>query len=66
MANEQEHSTPQPTPISGKNERKAFALRLSAPMLTAIEKWAQDDFRSTNSQIEYLLNEALKKAGRGK
>ena len=33
-------------------------------MLAAIEKWAADEFRSTNGQIEYLLNESLKKAGR--
>jgi len=31
-----------------------------------MEKWASDDFRSVNGQIEYLLNEALKKAGRKK
>ena len=51
-------------PAVGKNERKAFALRLSAGTLGALEKWAQDEFRSTNGQIEYILNEALKKAGR--
>jgi hypothetical protein len=47
-----------------KNERKAFALRLSPAMLAALEKWGQDEFRSTNGQIEFLLSEALKKAGR--
>ncbi len=35
-------------------------------MMEALEKWAADDFRSVNGQIEYLLNEALKKAGRKK
>jgi len=50
-----------PTP---KNERKAFALRLRADVLVALEKWAQDEFRSTNGQIESILHEALKKAGR--
>lgn len=44
--------------------KKPFALRLSADMMEAIEKWANDEFRSTNGQIEYLLNDALKKAGR--
>ena len=33
-------------------------------MLAAVEKWAADEFRSTNGQIEFLLSEALKKAGR--
>ena len=35
-------------------------------MMEALEKWAADDFRSVNGQIEYLLNEGLKKAGRKK
>jgi len=35
-------------------------------MMEALERWAADDFRSVNGQIEYLLNEALKKAGRKK
>jgi hypothetical protein len=46
---------------SSKSERKAFALRLPAATLAHIEKWANEEFRSTNGQIEYLLNEALKK-----
>lgn len=46
------------------SKRKAFALRVDEKMLKAIEKWASDEFRSTNGQIEYLLSEALKKAGR--
>jgi len=59
--------TPSPSPQpGGKSERKAFALRLSASMLAALERWAQDEFRSTNGQIEFLLSEALKKAGRDK
>jgi hypothetical protein len=49
---------------ASKAERKAFALRLNASLLGALERWAQDEFRSTNGQIEYLLQEALKKAGR--
>lgn len=59
--------TPSPAPQpGGKSERKAFALRLNASMLAALERWAQDEFRSTNGQIEFLLSEALKKAGREK
>ena len=46
------------------NKKKAFALRLSPKVMEAMEKWAADDFRSVNGQIEWLLSEALKKAGR--
>lgn len=45
-------------------ERQAFILRISPETLKAVEKWADDEFRSVNGQIEYLLNEALKKSGR--
>ncbi|WP_101689617.1 Arc family DNA-binding protein [Dysgonomonas massiliensis] len=43
---------------------KSFVLRMDKDMMDAIEKWAADEFRSTNGQIQYLLNEALRKAGR--
>jgi hypothetical protein len=43
---------------------KNFVLRLDAEMMEAIEKWAADEFRSTNGQIQYLLDQSLKKAGR--
>ncbi len=45
-------------------KKKAFALRINEDMLKAIEKWAADEFRSTNGQIEWMLNESLKKAKR--
>ncbi len=45
-------------------KKKAFALRLNEDMLKAIEKWASDEFRSTNGQIEYLLMKNLKEAKR--
>ncbi|GGZ80926.1 Arc family DNA-binding protein [Algibacter mikhailovii] len=45
-------------------KKKAFALRLNEDMMKAIEKWASDEFRSTNGQIEWILNESLKKAKR--
>ena len=45
-------------------KEKAFALRVNEDMIKAIEKWAADEFRSTNGQIEWMLNETLKKAGR--
>ncbi|MBR1793166.1 MAG: hypothetical protein IJ764_05950 [Bacteroidales bacterium] len=44
--------------------KKAFVLRIEGQMLEAIERWAADEFRSTNGQIEYLLSEALRKARR--
>jgi len=47
-------------------KKKAFVLRINSEMMEAIERWAQDEFRSTNGQIEYLLSQALKKAGRYK
>jgi len=45
-------------------KKKAFALRVDEDMLKAIEKWASDEFRSTNGQIEWMLNKALKDAKR--
>ncbi|GAB2764620.1 hypothetical protein GCM10027275_02220 [Rhabdobacter roseus] len=47
-------------------EKKAFVLRVSPAMLKELEAWAQEDFRSVNGQIEYLLSEALKKRKRGR
>lgn len=46
------------------SKKKAFALRINEDMLKAIEKWASDEFRSTNGQIEYMLSKALKEAKR--
>lgn len=45
-------------------KKKAFALRLDPDVHSALEKWAADEFRSANGQIEYLLHKALKEAGR--
>ena len=45
-------------------KKKAFALRINEDMMKAIEKWAADEFRSTNGQIEWMLHESLKKANR--
>lgn len=47
-------------------KKKAFVLRIDPEKFEAIEKWASDEFRSTNGQIEYILDQALKKAGRVK
>ncbi|WP_373056845.1 Arc family DNA-binding protein [Zunongwangia sp. H14] len=46
------------------SKKKAFALRVNEEMLKAIEKWAADEFRSTNGQIEWMLNKSLKEANR--
>ncbi|MBL4569309.1 MAG: Arc family DNA-binding protein [Flavobacteriaceae bacterium] len=43
-------------------KKKAFALRINEDMLKTIEKWASDEFRSTNGQIEWILMKALKDA----
>jgi hypothetical protein len=45
-------------------ERKSFLLRIDAGVLEGVQRWANDDLRSLNAQIEYLLREALRKAGR--
>ena len=48
------------------SKKKAFVLRVNPEMMEAIEKWAADEFRSANGQIEYILQQSLKKAGRMK
>jgi hypothetical protein len=45
-------------------EKKAYPLRISSDVLDAVQKWAEDELRSANAQIEYVLREALRKAGR--
>lgn len=44
--------------------KKKFLLRIDERLYNALEKWASDDLRSVNAQIEYLLTEAVKKTGR--
>jgi hypothetical protein len=44
--------------------RKAFALRIDEQILSALQRWANDDLRSMNAQIEFLLRDALRKQGR--
>ncbi len=41
------------------NDKKPFVLRLTPEMMKAMQKWADDDFRSLNAQIEFLLHTAL-------
>ena len=45
-------------------ERKSFLLRLDPALHDALARWAQDELRSTNAQIEFLLRKALSEAGR--
>ncbi len=44
--------------------RKSFALRIDAKTLDVMQRWAKDDLRSMNAQIEFVLREALRKSGR--
>jgi hypothetical protein len=46
------------------SEKKQFILRLDSEKLKIIEKWADDEFRSINGQIEYIIDQALRKSGR--
>ncbi len=48
------------------SEKKKFLLRLDSELYAALEKWAADDLRSVNAEIEFLLTEAVRKAGRAK
>jgi hypothetical protein len=52
--------------IPDMSEKKPFVLRIAPEKLKALEKWAADEFRSTNGQIEYILDHALRKSGRWK
>lgn len=45
-------------------ERKAFLLRIDPEVLDALQRWAADDLRSLNGQLEFLLRNSLKAAGR--
>jgi hypothetical protein len=45
-------------------DKKAYPLRISTAVLEAMQRWSDDELRSVNAQIEYVLREALRKAGR--
>ncbi|MGM9923537.1 MAG: Arc family DNA-binding protein [Bacillus sp. (in: firmicutes)] len=47
-------------------KRKAYPLRIDPKLYDALEKWAEDELRSVNAQIEVILKDAVKKAGRWK
>ena len=46
------------------SERKAFLLRIDPEVLDAVQRWANDDLRSLNAQIEFVLRKVLKQEGR--
>lgn len=46
------------------SEKKAYPLRINAAVLDAMQAWADDELRSLNAQIEYVLREALRRNGR--
>lgn len=45
-------------------EKKAYPLRINAAVIDAMQRWSDDELRSLNAQIEYVLRDALRKAGR--
>ena len=47
-----------------KEQNKSFVLRIDAQTMAAVEKWAEDEFRSTNGQLQWIIAEALRKSGR--
>jgi hypothetical protein len=53
-----------PRELPALSEKKAYPLRINAEVLAAAQRWADDELRSLNAQIEYLLRDALRKAGR--
>lgn len=46
--------------------KKAYPLRINEEILTAMQQWSDDELRSLNAQIEYVLRDALRKSGRSK
>jgi hypothetical protein len=48
------------------SSKKSFVLRIDPEKMEAVEKWASDEFRSANGQLEWIIDQALRKAGRYK
>ena len=48
------------------SSKKSFVLRIDPEKMEAVEKWAADEFRSANGQLEWIIDQALRKAGRFK
>ncbi|WP_294204975.1 Arc family DNA-binding protein [uncultured Chryseobacterium sp.] len=55
-----------PKNSSGSKDKKSFVIRIDESTYKLLEKWAGDEFRSVNGQIEYLLNQSLLQSGRKK
>ena len=51
-------------PMAKDNTTKSFVLRVDAETMDALEKWAADEFRSINGQLQWIIAEALRKSGR--
>ena len=45
-------------------DKKSFVLRINGETMSALERWAADEFRSVNGQLEFIITDALRKAGR--
>ena len=45
-------------------DKKSFVLRINSETMSALEKWAADEFRSVNGQLEYIITDAVRKSGR--
>lgn len=58
------HNTVKKKKMKKDNNTKSFVLRVDSETMAAIEKWAADEFRSTNGQLQWIISEALRKSGR--
>ena len=47
-----------------ESNTKSFVLRIDVQTMEAVEKWAEDEFRSTNGQLQWIISEALRRSGR--
>ena len=52
--------------MAEKKSTKNFILRVDSDTMDALERWAADEFRSINGQLQWIINEALRKSGRAK
>ena len=50
--------------MAKKNENKSFVLRVDAATMDALERWAEDEFRSINGQLQWIIADALRRSGR--
>ena len=50
--------------MAKKNENKSFVLRVDAATMDALERWADDEFRSINGQLQWIIADALRRSGR--